>query len=177
MPPAPLTTAAFAAYRAGRQTQAINIQVKRTQGDSDQMTVTDGLDDWHDGVASGPMPKGPAPIIPANPPNCRLWVVMPSDVLHAPEHCAFGAARSAGAVKHSNLTGGQAAYAGGELVFVDPQTVVLNGCSGRYRVRDEAEMKALAGAFKASGYKIWSMGYDSDTNRPFQFGAADPVAA
>lgn len=169
-----LTTKTFSHYRSTRTLQGIHPGTQRYEGDIDQMEASDGLAEWEDGTASMSATKTDTPQVEAKPANRLLWVVTEREVLHAPENCPFGATRGANAVKHSNLTGGGEAYCGGELVFVCDQTIVVNGCSGRYRVRDEAEMKALASAFKGSGYKVWSMGYNTDVDRPAMFGTQDP---
>ncbi len=170
----PLTTAAFDRYRASAELKGMHADAPRYDGDSDQLTAADGLEEWLDGVSGGSTSKGRIPVVSAKPEDVRLWVVTPENVLHAVEICAFGAEREAGRLKHSNLTGGADAFSGGELVFIDGQTIVVNGCSGRYRVGSTAEMKALAGPFRASGYRVWNMGYSTDTNRPALFGTQDP---
>ena len=167
------TKRAFDAYRAPWSLQPIHPEAASYEGDKDPMTLQDGLRSWDDGSATGGA-VSEAPNVGTAPPERRLWVVMSQDVRHAPEHCPFGSAREAGAVKHSNLTGGEDAYAGGELVLLDEHTLLLNGCSGRYRLRSEAEMRAVAGAFRASGYRVWSMGWNRDTDRPALFGTQDP---
>lgn len=172
-----LTSASFGLYRAKYALQAMHSEVERFDGDIDQMSEADGLNSWRDGAQTAQLTKAdapPPPEISAKPGNAQLWVVTHDDVLYASELCDFGSRREANAVKHSNLTGGAPAHAGGEMLFVEDQTIVLNGCSGRYRVRNESEMKALASAFRASGYKVWSMGYNADTARPAMFGTQDP---
>ena len=98
-----------------------------------------------------------------------LWAIRNEDVVHAPKHCAFGHARAAGEVKHSNLTGGDVAFSAGELLFVGPGTIVVTGDSGRYGPRDAAEMHDVALAFRESGYIVYSLGYDADARKPFGF--------
>ena len=102
---------------------------------------------------------------------------MPADVLYAPERCQFGSQLFDGVIKHSNLTAGQAAFCGGELVFLSSDEVVVNGRSGRYGPQSDAELKAAAEAFKASGYEVWTMGWDDDVDLPAPFlgKLADPV--
>lgn len=104
-----------------------------------------------------------------------LWAVRTDEVVAAYEICAFSLAMPSGKIKHTNLTGGGDAYAGGELLHLSGESIIVNGCSGRYGPRNEAEMQALERAFHASGYKVWSMGYDKDAGRPYYFGAVDPV--
>ena len=170
-----LTTPAFDEYRRGREPQPMHSDAQRYQGDTDPMSPTDGLENWRDGGDTNDTPAPAPPVLDGKPEESRLWVVMDNDVLHAPELCDFGSAREAQCVKHSNLTGGQQAYAGGEFVFLDDKTVVLNGCSGRYRIRTLTEMSAIETAFRKSGYRIWSMGWNDDTNRPALFGTQDPI--
>jgi hypothetical protein len=45
--------------------------------------------------------------------------------------------------------------------------------SGRYRMRGAKEMAAIERAFVESGYRVWSMGYNQDVNRPNSFGLSD----
>ncbi len=107
--------------------------------------------------------------------DLQLWVVRMDDVVHAPENCEFGSKRAAGVVKHTNLTGGAPAYAAGEIVFVGPAQIVINGWSGRYPVRSTEAMAAVEVAFKQSGYDVWSTGWDSDARQGVQFGTVLPT--
>lgn len=153
----------------------MNPDAPRYNGDSDQMSLDDGLKQWTDGPVRG---KAPAPTerpqIDGSTSARHLWVVTAHDVMHAPELCEFGGARQAKVIKHSNLTGGGPAFVGGEVVFITEATVAITGSSGRYRLRSASEMLALERAFVESGYNVWSMGYNGDTNRPNIFGASDP---
>ncbi len=82
----------------------------------------------------------------------RLWVVTEVDVLHAGKTCEFGLSRSRSELKHTNLTGGGAAYIGGELIVLDAATVVVNGDSGRYGPGSGKEIDSVLQAFTKSGY-------------------------
>lgn len=166
-----LTEAAFSHYRSGRTSKDMHPDAQRYVNDALQMTEADGLEAWVDGEA-GTEPEEPGVVAPT-PDNLRLWVVTPDDVLHASEECEFArrlGPGSADAVKHSNLTGGGSAYAGGELFFLCEGAIVINGSSGRYRIATEDEMAAVEKAFTESGYTVWSMGFDNDVNRPRPFG-------
>lgn len=167
-----LTAAAFAAYRAARMPKPMHVDVPRYAGDCDLLTSEEGLLSWEDG-SGAEIATTPPEIEPA-PAEAHLWAVTHEDVVHAPELCPFGADREAGRIKHSNLTGGGDAYCGGELLVLNDNTVVINGCSGRYRMRDAAEMRAVASAFRGSGYNVWSMGWNTDVDRPAMFGTQDP---
>jgi len=138
-----------------------------------QMTAADGLALWEDGP--GAPANGVPPNIDVNPPNVRLWVVRDNDVPHAAESNPFAESLPSKVIKHSNLTGGQPAHSGGELVFVRNDTIVINGCSGRYGPQSAAELIAVAEAFKKSGYAVWCLGYDPEAAKPHHFGDVDPV--
>jgi hypothetical protein len=134
------------------------------------MTAQDGLTQWTDGQGRPPTPAGAPPeLTSADCVKRALWVVRPEDVVHAREDCHFGKALASGVIKHTNLTGGLPAYSGGELINLDRNTIVINGCSGRYGPRTDSELKAVARAFADSGYGVWYMGWDDDTSRPAPF--------
>lgn len=176
-----LTEVAFGEYRKKwSPEQQMHQGVARFAGDTDQLSEEDGLMSWHDGSSnqSSELPL----ILHDIDPHTRekhLWVVIDDEVLHAKEYCDFGEEREAGRIKHSNLTGGGLAFMGGEILLAEPNVVLLNGCSGRYRCSSEAELSDVAKAFAKSGYVVFSMGYDHDTDRPALFGVkeADLVAA
>ncbi|QGM45094.1 hypothetical protein [Methylocystis heyeri] len=149
----------------------MNSEARRYVGDADQMRPDDGLMCWVDGTIESPIAE---PETPEEFGDRHLWVVTTENVHYAPEACDFGKCRGAGATKHSNLTGGGRAFVGGELVFLEADTIAITGCSGRYRLRSGKEMAAIERAFVESGYNVWSMGYNEDTNRPHQFGLSDP---
>lgn len=45
-------------------------------------------------------------------------------------------------------------------------SIVINGGSGRYRPRSPDELESAAKAFKESGYKVASMGWDTGVDAP-----------
>lgn len=134
-----------------------------------QMHPPEGLQQWTDGTGSVDAPSTPPLLDLKQTKAAHLWVVREDDVAHAQEHCAFGASLESGVIKHTNLTGGKAAYSGGELLFLDERTIVVNGCSGRYGPRSKAELDQAVRAFAESGYGVWSMGFDEETNCPARF--------
>lgn len=171
------TLASFEKYRLAHQLiQPMNPDAARYAGDTDQMTAEDGLEQWIDGPVGGLQAEPPErPVFAEKTEGQRLWVVTADDVRHGPEECAFGEQRGALVTKHSNLTAGGSAFVGGEVVFLSAETIAITGSSGRYRLRSGAELKAIEVAFAESGYNVWSMGYNQDTNRPNTFeGGTDP---
>jgi hypothetical protein len=87
------------------------------------------------------------------------------------ENCSFGKSLATGMIKHTNLTGGGAAYSGGELILLNQYTMVVNGRSGRYGPRNATELYSAVKAFADSGYRVWYMPWDEDANRPAPFGS------
>lgn len=105
----------------------------------------------------------------------HLWVVRIQDCVHAQEYGAFGKKLGNGCIKHTNLTGGDSAFAGGELLWVGDQEVIVNGCSGRYGPQSAEEMAVAAKSFAKAGYRTWSTGYDHGSGHCFKFGASVPM--
>lgn len=136
------------------------------------MSAAEGLLQWVDGgspFGEGRRPEF-APMLDERACLTRsLWAVRTTDVVHSPEQSEFGRMLESRVIKHTNLTGGEPAFAGGELIFLDAGTVIINGWSGRYGPKSEAHMRAVALAFAESGYGIWSMGWDEDAGRPAPF--------
>ena len=63
-----------------------------------------------------------------------LWIITdtPPTVYCIKEHEERALTEERNRACHTNLTGGQPACAGGEMWFSSPNTIYLNGCSGRY---------------------------------------------
>jgi hypothetical protein len=146
----------------------------RNDDEKRQMTEEDGLLFWKDGPvaydADAPesAPAGPA-MTEAMLEGRYLWAVMEEAVPYALEKSAFGSSLLSGVIKHSNLTGGQPAYSAGEILLLSESELIVNGCSGRYGPRTYEEMEEVALAFHQSGYRVWTMGFDKEANRPFPF--------
>ena len=69
--------------------------------------------------------------------------------------------------KHTNLTGGQPAYAGGELWFGTEESLFVSGGSGRYEPIHSDQL--AVGVFRAFGYAVTSLGWDTDRDEPRRF--------
>ncbi len=134
-----------------------------------QMTLENGLLEWVDGPVLIKTAGAPPLLEKDQIEDLSLWVVRGDDVVHAEERCEFATGLESKVIKHTNLTGGTPAFSGGELMFLDAETVVVNGCSGRYGPRNKAELQHAVRAFAESGYRVWSMGFDEETNRPARF--------
>lgn len=98
-----------------------------------------------------------------------LWVVVDTDVPYAEEGGPLSAHVSRGYLSHTNLTGGGAAYCGGELWFRDARQVWVTGGSSRYAPRTAAELDAVVIGFVAAGFAVCSCGWDDETLSPARF--------
>lgn len=162
--------AAFGAFRAAYPAKG---PMKAADNDDQlRLIVTGDLARLRDG--SGSEAPGHPPEISRDPEGIRLWVVRPEDVVHAAETCDFATGCSDGVIKHTNLTGGTPAHCGGEMLVYDETTLVVNGGSGRYGPTSEAEMMAVAKAFRDSGYGVWYYAYDDESGEAFRFGSRSP---
>lgn len=136
----------------------------RNSGGIVLMTVADGLCD-----VTTPTPQAHtvsnAPTTAQDAPVHRfLWAIAQASVPYALEDCNFGRALETGVIKHTNLTGGEAAHCGGELWFLGDNKIVINGSSGRYGPLTSVQLREAGLAFKACGYQVASMGYDDELN-------------
>lgn len=175
--PVTLTTTAFDKFRAkyGPARPPMPNVIKNAD-ETIQMTIEHGLQTLHDGPVVPIAGIPPTPTLDDTMENDkRLWTVRATDVVHALENCHYGTTLLTGKIKHTNLTGGAVAFCGGELLFLSEGTIVVNGDSGRYGPRSEAEMNEVAKAFRDSGYDVWCAGYDDETNSPFPLLSIDPV--
>ena len=169
-----MTSDAFDSFRRDFAAKPCNLDFVRNDDELIRVDEEHGRMSWQDGPGSPqqvPMP----PEVDQDHPDLKLWVVDAQDVPYVMERNAFGAGLETGKLKHSNLTGGADAHCGGELVLVSDGIVALNGSSGRYGPRSRREMDAVAGAFRASGYGVWTYGYDDGTDKPFDFRTGVPV--
>lgn len=168
--------AAFAEFRSKTALRAPAADRIEHDNECLQMSPSDGLLSWVDGSAAdvgGPLQK---PVLSSDQLDGRhLWVVRQVDVVHASERSPFGKNVEKGVIKHTNLTGGEPAHSGGELIFLNETTICVNGRSGRYGPRTADEMSAAAEAFRKSGYHVWSCGFDSEAAQPYGFGSVDPI--
>lgn len=165
------TADAFGRFR--NQYSAKQCNMSRVANDEElvQLDASNGLQLWVDGAGGT---TDSLPTIEPNPPATHLWAVRIYDVVHAREDCSFGTTLESKVIKHSNLTGGADAHCGGELLFMGEDVVALTGGSGRYGPSSAAEMTAVAQAFRASGYGVWSYGFSEETMTAYKFGDKDP---
>jgi hypothetical protein len=100
--------------------------------------------------------------------NRYLWVLVPGDLPHALEVCEYGKSLCSGQIKHSNLTGGDDAIAGGELWFIARDRVIVNFKSGRYglTIDDQDVAQRIVNALVADSYAVALMGWDEESGFP-----------
>ena len=172
------TTAAFDKYRAqyGPMRKPVESRINHPD-DCAQLNSTNGLKELEDGPVAHGVPVPTSSVCPLDfsmdMPDKHIWAVRAADVVYALENCPFGKTLDAGSIKHTNLTGGSSAFVGGELRFLMEGVIVVNGCSGRYPVRDDHEMRALGRAFLDSGHHVWCMGYDPEAGLSYPLGSVE----
>ena len=71
--------------------------------------------------------------------------------------------------KHTNLTGGENAYLGGELWFSDAQRLFLSGGSGRYPPVDANQLNDAVKVFESYRYGVTSLGWDFKNRRAWRY--------
>ncbi len=97
-----------------------------------------------------------------------LWVVVatPCEVRYIEENAPATFSLNRGSACHTNLTGGQEAFCGGELWFLGNDEVHISGASGRYPPRSNQELEDACQIFVRKNYKTYCLGWDEDIARP-----------
>ena len=98
--------------------------------------------------------------------NLYLWLVRSDDVKICPENGVLGQSTQRERLSHTNLSGPAPAHCGGELWFRDAGSLYLNGGSSRFTARNRAEWEAIEAAFRVSGYKVCSFGWNEEIGKP-----------
>jgi len=98
-----------------------------------------------------------------------LWVIGKDYVKIALECGDAGRNTKRNRLSHTNFTGGDDAYAGGELWLKDERALWVNGGSSRYQPRSEDELNQIINSFERSGYHVESAGWDSGISSPARF--------
>ena len=70
--------------------------------------------------------------------------------------------------KHTNLTGGEDAYVGGELWFSDNSRLFVSGGSGRYHPIDAKQLSYAVRVFESYQYRVTSLGWDFKNDRAWR---------
>ena len=74
----------------------------------------------------------------------------------------------AGDPKHTNLTGGRAAYMGGELWFSSNFDIFVSGGSGRYPPNCSRQLEDAVKVFESYQYRVTSLGWDFKNDRAWR---------
>ena len=96
--------------------------------------------------------------------NRYLWVIDTGGIPYIIESPV--AALGSELPKHTNLTGGNDAYLGGEMWFASSMALYVSGGSGRYPPVDGNQLEEAVRVFDAFGYHVISLGWDQSTGRP-----------
>ena len=78
-------------------------------------------------------------------------------------------ARIGAAPKHTNLTGGDKAYLGGEVWFESDTALYISGGSGRYPPQNPDQLDEAVRVFESFGYRVASLGWDEIYGNPRRF--------
>lgn len=162
----PLTEKAFEQLRANLVSPRPARPTAIRLDDEYERMPADQMEHWQDGGPIDHLSEPPEILPVAERERARLWVVGADQVVHALKKCAFGVGRKRGELKHTNLTGGDDAFCGGELIILDESTVVVNGDSGRYGPQTVEEINLVLRAFSESGHRTYTTGYDGDAGVP-----------
>ncbi|WP_162292132.1 hypothetical protein [Stenotrophomonas maltophilia] len=95
-----------------------------------------------------------------------LWLVLREDVVCGLEYGSLGLSLGRKRMAHTNFSGKEPAYVGGEMWFRDESSVWINGGSGRFPAQDASEWHAAVRGFVRAGYSVCSAGWDEGTGTP-----------
>lgn len=98
--------------------------------------------------------------------NCHIWVIDERGrpcISQAPLP-RLGPEK----LHHTNLTGGGEASIGGEIWFGSLPFVYLSGSSGRYPPTGRDHLECAERLFRAVGFDVHSLGWDSETDQPLR---------
>ena len=62
--------------------------------------------------------------------------------------------------KHTNLTGGNEAYLGGEMWFITEASMYISGGSGRYPPACSQQLEEAVRVFASFDYRVTTLGWD-----------------
>ena len=149
---------ALAAFTEGRRT--VPPQRECSAAELERLSASDGLRHFTVAPINGyiNVVSEPPTSVETKEAEKYLWVIQPADVPFAPEQCGLGRK-----CKHTNITGGEQAYCGGELWFQSPDKLYFNGGSGRYPCEhDEELLEASVRLFISLGFSVATPPYDED---------------
>jgi len=164
---------AFSAYRTTYPARPADVSRVRFDDELRQLTEAEGLRNLDIPPCTNVVFGGPPSSDGEAAAEKYLWTVLPSSIPFALELLP-GVPFQRGRLAHTNLTGAREAHSGGEMWFKDSESIFINGGSGRYGPRSPEELEAVAKAFKESGYKVASMGWDVGVNAPARSVRGDP---
>ena len=93
--------------------------------------------------------------------NCYLWVVSEHGIPYIIELRISNLGDKK--PKHTNLTGGEKAYIGGEIWFENASKFYLSGSSGRYPAYSETQWYDVILMFETLGYEVVPFKWDPET--------------
>lgn len=130
----------------------------RDASETVRIDARDGLRFLEPAPATG-VTYGTPPKSSSEKTNLYLWVI---DERGVPYLLEVSIARIGAAPKHTNLTGGDKAYLGGEAWFESDTALCISGGSGRYPPQNPAQIDEAVKVFESFGYRVASLGWDKE---------------
>lgn len=159
----------FARYREEFVIRTPDLRRQRFDDELLQLTAQDGMAEMVVSPSTSAVPGVPPTRPREDGVEKYLWVIGSDSVPSIPEEGRAGRDLSRGRVAHTNLTGGQPAFCGGELWYRDDSSFWLSGGSGRYPPRSGAELERVVECFASCGYSVASFGWDVEADGPARF--------
>jgi hypothetical protein len=159
----------FDGYRDKFAVRPPDLSRKGSDDELADLTFHDDVSSLAIAPASGFDAGAPARMPRSSGAKMYLWLVAPSDVVIALEEGTAGQSTTRSRLAHTNLSGGGDAHAGGELWFNDSTSIWFTGGSSRYAPRSRTELDMIVAAFRTSGYRVSSCGWDEENDMPARF--------
>lgn len=164
-----LASPRFDVYRAKFRLQSPNLSRKKFDDELTNLTHLTDFSDLLEAPVSLSSESFATKVEDLSEEQKFLWVIGGNYVKIALESGDAGKKTKRTRLSHSNFTGGDDAFAGGELWFKDVNSIWINGGSSRYTPRSLEELESITEAFRSSGYDVQSAGWDIGTNTPARF--------
>lgn len=133
---------------------------------------------WKHGVRRFPPSKKIIKKSKTSITNCEkttpfLWVALKDKIKIITEKTNSTWILTLKKAKHTNITGGGKAHAGGELWFIDNDSIVVTFSSGRYGPSSESELIRMSSfmqkCLQSIKYSAKILGWDSGIGRPTKY--------
>lgn len=160
-----LASPCFDDYRNMYQIRMPNLQNKQYDDEVNDLSNREDFFSLTKSPAFNIVHGSPRYVHSSSGENMYLWVIKTEDVTVAMEQGNTGQTTTRNKLAHTNLTGDNPAYAGGEIWYKTNSSVWISGSSSRFQAKDAQELEAIVKAFILSGYSVCSCGWDTEIDR------------